>query len=383
MRLVKADALLGWTRLKESRALAPYEYVECTTTVGTPDVAPQVFVSHRWMTPTDPDPDGLQLAELQQRLRELPVPTGERGDLLLFYDFCSLPQRPRNADEEAGFYRDLGLLEAWSRLSGHFIILSEGYRDYLNRAWCFFEAITARDNVRFFPDQPHIREDLECREYLLSEDLPQVNSYDLEYKIALGEAEILVAVFQHLRACRVTHAEDMPLIREQLVRHYNRRRLTSFGKLLVGMLRSFEVDFAILPVGAGDSVHVCRPFFEHPDWERLPQLDTHRSFMGGRQGPSLFALSATDRDAILQRFHQGVRPLLRLSVPGVDDVRAFLAPFQQDPEWERYIVRPAMVGEPGDRFPSIEHVVHTVLERPPGFFCSKDGRFLYFSLSPR
>jgi hypothetical protein len=381
MRLVKADALRGWSRLKESRELDSWEYLERGRPADAAALESFVFVSHRWLTPSHPDPDGAQLAELRQRLRALPMPDADRASLLVFYDFCSLPQRPRSADEEAGFCRDLGMLESLSRRAGHFIILSEGYRDYVNRAWCFFEAITARHNVRFFDDQQHIEEELECREFLMGEDLPQVNSYDLEYKVAMGEAEILVAVFQHLGACRVTHADDMPLIKEQLVAHYNRRRLTSFGKLLVGMLRHFEVEFATLPAGSGDEVTACRPFFEHPDWVRLPQLDTHGSFMGGRQGPSLFALPQATCVELGRRHARGFRPLLRLSVPGVRDVRAFLEPFQRDADWETCVVNPVMLGERDDCFPRVDDVVHTVLERPPGFFCSQDGRYLYFPLA--
>jgi hypothetical protein len=67
-------------------------------------------------------------------------------------------------------------------------------------------------------------------------------------------------------------------------------------------------------------------------------------------------------------------PILRLTVPGVSDFAAFLQRFRSDPEWEKYVVAPAtaadVYGKPGaerDCFPTIDYVVHTVLERPPGF----------------
>lgn len=381
MRMVRADVLLSWDRWKESRSLGPAEYVECSGATGVPSPHKLVFVSHRWISAGHPDPGGEQLAELQRRLRALA--RGENGttSLLVFYDYCSLPQRPRTPDEESGFYRDLGLLESLSRLAHRFIILSEGYRDYLSRAWCFFEAITARGNVQFFADQDHVKKDLECREFLMVDDVPQTTSYDLDYKLDVSEAEIIVAVFQHLGGCRVTHREDAPIIRDQLVAHFNNRRLTSFGKLIVGIVKHFGVEFAMMPVGAEGDVYVCRPFFEDPTWTRLPSLETHTRFLGGRPGPSLFALPEATCNEMGRRYIHGFRPLLRLSIPGDGDAEAYLARFQRDPDWERFVVKPDMIGEQGDRFARPDHVVHTILERPPGFFCSKDRRYLYFLLT--
>ena len=383
MRMVNAEALLSWTRLKESRNLDTSEYVEYSDAAGVPPSHKLVFVSHRWITSTHPDPGGEQLAELQQRLISLADSDCGLASMLVFYDYCSLPQRPRTPDEESGFYRDLGALEALSRLAHRFIILSEGYRDYLNRAWCFFEAITARGNVHFFSDQNHVKEELECREFLMTEDLPQITSYDLDYKLDASETEILVAVFQHLSSCRVTQQEDAPIIKNQLIAHYNRRRLTSFGKLVVAVVKHFGVEFAMMPVGGDGEVYVCRPFFEDPTWTRLPSLETHPRFMGGRPGPSLFALPREACEDIGRRHTRGFRPLLRLSLPNVQNVQDYLAEFQKDPDWERHVVRPTMIGEQGDCFPAVDNVIHTILERPPGFFCSNDRRYLYFFLTGR
>lgn len=383
MRMVKADALLSWNRLKESRTLDASEYIECSDEAGVPTPHKFVFVSHRWITPKHPDPDGAQLVELQQRLSTLPIRDSKAAPLLVFYDYCSLLQRPRTAEEESEFYRDLGSLESLSRLADQFIILSEGYRDYINRAWCFFEAITARSNVHFFSDQSHVREELECREFLMTEEVPQITSYDLDYKLDASETEIIVAVFQHLRGCRVTHPEDASIIKAQMIAHYNKRRLTSFGKLVVGMNKHFDVEFGMMPVGGSGDVYVCRPFFERTDWTRLPSLETHARIMGGRPGPSLFALPRETCEDIETQHTQGFQPLLRLSIPGVQDVKTYLEDFQSSRDWERYVVSPAMIGEQGDCFPVIDNLIHTVLERPPGFFCSKDGQHLYFFLSGR
>lgn len=383
MRMVTSNALTSWTRFKESRALHRSEYVEWAHDQRQSLPYRLVFVSHRWITPEHPDPRGEQLLELQQRLTALPMQDGTSGPIVVFYDYCSLPQRPRTTEEESGFYRDLASLESLSRLADQFIILSEGYGDYKNRAWCFFEVITARSNVRFFDDQTHIKEDLDFREFLMTEDFPQITSYDLSYKTNATEAEIIVAVFQHLRACRVTHPDDARLIKDQLIAHYNSRRLTSFGKLVVALNKYFDVEFGMMPAKGGDRLYVCRPFFEQGEWTRMPSLETRPLMMGGRPGPSLFALPRETVEEMGKRHTHGFFPLLRLSLPGIDSVKEFLETFQTSGDWERYVVSPMMIGERGDCFPSIDHAIHTVLQRPPGFFCSKDSRYLYFMLSGR
>ncbi len=85
MRMVKADALLSWTHLKESRTLDASEYIECVADTGVPPPYRLVFVSHRWIAPTHPDPRGVQLVELQRRLSTLSLLDGKLASLLVFY----------------------------------------------------------------------------------------------------------------------------------------------------------------------------------------------------------------------------------------------------------------------------------------------------------
>jgi len=378
--MIKHSAVMSWTQFKEYRELDSYDYVEWSEEQEKLHAQYFVFVSHRWITPKHPDPNGEQLLELQRRLNTLTEQCKILERIIIFYDYCSLPQRPRTDQEDAIFYRDLTSLEALSRLADKFIILSEGYSDYKDRAWCFFEAITSRSNVYFFSDQTHIKDDLYFREFLMSEDIPQLTSFDLSYKLNANEAEIIVAVFQHLRASRVTHADDVPLIKDQLIAHYNKRRLSSFGKLVTALNKYFHVEFAIMPARS-DDVYICKPFFEQPEWTRLPPLEHRALLTGGRPGMSLFALPEAELEEIGKRHVHGFVPLLRLSLPGVHNVREFLEDFQKNGDWEHYVVSPAMLGERGDCFPTIDYVIHTVLERPPGFFCSKDSQYLYFFLS--
>src|SRR5262249_50711988 len=149
-------SLLSWTSLKECRELVPADYLEWTESRPDCHAAKVVFVSHRWITPVHPDPDGNQLRELQNRLRTLLV-SDSYQDAVIFYDYCSMLQRPRTAEEDAHFYRDIARLESVLRSADITIILSEGYSNYRDRAWCFFEAMVSKKNVHLFDDQHNIK----------------------------------------------------------------------------------------------------------------------------------------------------------------------------------------------------------------------------------
>ena len=62
-----------------------------------------VFVSHRWVTTDHPDPNSEQLAELRGRLETIRLDREESSPYLIFYDYCSMPQRPRSSAEELEF----------------------------------------------------------------------------------------------------------------------------------------------------------------------------------------------------------------------------------------------------------------------------------------
>jgi hypothetical protein len=167
-----------------------------------------------------------------------------------------------------------------------------------------------------------------------------------------------------------------------MVAHLNNRRLTSFGRLVVALNKYFDVSFAIAVPGERRDIR-CRPFFEVPNWSQLPKLPGD-SLLGDASKPSsLFALPQ-DQLAALQKQGGGeLIPSLLTSLPEVNDHMEFLKNFQNDAKWQCYVVDPIMLGVQGDRFPSIDHVVHTILERPPGFFVAENGRYLYFYLVDR
>jgi hypothetical protein len=348
----------------------PFEYVDWDSDQQGQTETPRLFISHRWISPHHPDPRGEQLREIQSRIKAL----HNQGDTeaLVFYDYCSMLQRPRTVSEDVTFYRDIDSLTSFLRSVEIVLILSEGYADYKNRAWCFFEAIASEGRVHFFDDQAHIKRDLDFLGYLLCEDVSQITSYDFSYKPSLTEAEIVVATVQHLNTCKVTHMEDLPRIKTQMIRFFNDRRLTSFGRLVTALCKYFDVAFAVLPAGGSGEAISCRPFFEKPEWVRLRLA-----------GQSLFAVSPDQSQEMAVQGNDELAPIVRLALPEVENRESFLKSFQEEPDWRQYVVEPMMLGERGDCFPTLRHVIHTVLERPPGFFYSKDSQYLHFPLSGR
>lgn len=103
--------------------------------------SPCVFLSHRWQTQEHPDPDGVNLRKLLDRLVAI-APDGRDAsgrEILLWIDFCCLPQRWR---------RPL-LLDETERLKSGLLGLPEIVKscdlliidspDYLERVWCYTE----------------------------------------------------------------------------------------------------------------------------------------------------------------------------------------------------------------------------------------------------
>jgi hypothetical protein len=151
-----------------------------------------VFVSHRWETLTEPDPQGRQLRALQyllkclqellqsvddalaQRANDLQcvhrhgypqalvllfrllanlrnVPDGAVSDILMrrigiWYDFACIPQAPRTEPENLEIEKQLlDLPELLLSKDMTLLALREQGDDFENRAWCVFENILTHD----------------------------------------------------------------------------------------------------------------------------------------------------------------------------------------------------------------------------------------------
>lgn len=329
-----------------------------------------VFVSHRWITREHPDPDGIQLQELQRRIEALKERDVSYDNALFFFDYSSMLQRPRTHAEDAEFFKEFESLRELSRTADCMVILSEGYSNYKNRSWCFFELTVAeREKIHLFEDQDHIKGDVAFSSGLMVN--PQnlgvrgfVTSQKMGYKVVFAEIETIVIAFQHLSSCGSTHPEDVPRIRLELARHFNSRETTAFGRLVTAIAKFFNVSIVVTPLnGRDDSGPIeCMPYFVDNDWQRLP--------VPGREQLSKFTVPPE----VFPEFSSGYMPMLRLTMPGVSDYAKFLQRFSTIPNWRDCVVQPAeaanvhgTVGKEVDSFPKIDHVIHTVLERPLDF----------------
>ena len=96
-----------------------------------------IAVSHRWMHPDAPDPDGTQYRELM----ELADTLGLHENQAFLIDYCSLPQCPRRDEEALWFQQHLpGFQSQYKYLT---LVLNTGSADYSTRAWCMFELMLA------------------------------------------------------------------------------------------------------------------------------------------------------------------------------------------------------------------------------------------------
>ncbi len=83
-----------------------------------------------------------ELRELRDRLHALPVLRSLIERVFVWYDYACLPQAPRDAPDEPIFRDGLAHLNH-VQLMGATAILLDEVDDYLGRAWCVLEAVTA------------------------------------------------------------------------------------------------------------------------------------------------------------------------------------------------------------------------------------------------
>lgn len=96
-----------------------------------------IAVSHRWLTTGHPDPAGAQYAEFIAACDRLRLHDAQT----FLIDWCSLPQRPRSADEEVAFMRELPAFQM--HFGRRVMVLNEGAEDYRYRGWCMLELMAA------------------------------------------------------------------------------------------------------------------------------------------------------------------------------------------------------------------------------------------------
>mmetsp|Transcript_9812 Transcript_9812/g.25777 ORF Transcript_9812/g.25777 Transcript_9812/m.25777 type:complete len:643 (-) Transcript_9812:146-2074(-) len=116
-----------------------------------------IAISHCWLTPSHPDPDGTQLQKLG-RFIEAWANTQHGllpNHMAIFLDWCSLPQEPRSLEEQVAFERALRHTPLWyGHQATHLWVLGNvpDAIPYQQRGWPTLEQslaalITPNDNV--------------------------------------------------------------------------------------------------------------------------------------------------------------------------------------------------------------------------------------------
>lgn len=93
---------------------------------------PKYFVSHRWLSPQHPDPEGRHLKLLQKHARQHP-------DAFYWVDYSCLPQS-RDTDDENLFSRTLPKIASIQAKASTIVILEP---DSDERLWCYIEHLAA------------------------------------------------------------------------------------------------------------------------------------------------------------------------------------------------------------------------------------------------
>jgi len=86
------------------------------------------FVSHRWQQPTHPDPEGEQLALIQEHASKHP-------NAFYWIDYCSLPQ-PRLTSDIKLFEENFPMIVSIQSEASTLVLMDDQYE---HRLWCFVE----------------------------------------------------------------------------------------------------------------------------------------------------------------------------------------------------------------------------------------------------
>ncbi|MBZ9703251.1 MULTISPECIES: hypothetical protein [unclassified Mesorhizobium] len=110
-----------------------------------------MFVTHRWDGPDHPDPSGWQLRALRNLAEDYHY---HEAGTCFWYDYMSLPQRPRNADENRLFTAGLNSIRQTVAQCDNICLVSRTGQDHADdreamrrRGWILFELFIARSNM--------------------------------------------------------------------------------------------------------------------------------------------------------------------------------------------------------------------------------------------
>lgn len=181
-----------------------------------------IVVSHAWLSPDHADPNGVHLDAMLARLKEKfcaeSCPTimrwwmryyylASEGDVLVFFDMCSLYQSPRDNEEEKQFKKSLALMNFLYHAFDVLVIteIPEGVHhcgrhvNYMDKGWCWAEASIARMGRKLGLISDDIREQLDKDEEIrkknnmsLSDALVGLEKYPPELMQFGNEADLFI-----------------------------------------------------------------------------------------------------------------------------------------------------------------------------------------------
>lgn len=112
----------------------------------------RLFITHRWDSQEHPDPSGWQLRTLQELGSHYNFNDPE---LCFWFDYMSLPQRPRVAVEKKIFDRGLDNIRGTVAECQNITLVTRHGTDHTNdldalmkRGWIVFELLIARNNIK-------------------------------------------------------------------------------------------------------------------------------------------------------------------------------------------------------------------------------------------
>jgi hypothetical protein len=125
----------------------------------------RLFVTHRWDSQEHPDPFGWQLRALQELGRHYNY---EDPNLCFWFDYMSLPQKPRAAAEKQIFARGIHNIRKTVAECENVTLVSrcgsdqaDDLRAMMTRGWIVFELLIARNNIKLplplYERTPHHR----------------------------------------------------------------------------------------------------------------------------------------------------------------------------------------------------------------------------------
>jgi hypothetical protein len=112
----------------------------------------RLFITHRWDSIEHPDPTGWQLVALQWLGKHYEFRDSE---LCFWYDYMSLPQKPRDREANRIFSRGLDNIRKTVAECGNIALIgtsgpgeADDLRAMMTRGWIVFELMIARNNVK-------------------------------------------------------------------------------------------------------------------------------------------------------------------------------------------------------------------------------------------